>query len=99
LADISIFTNEDPRYEDARSIIDQIGDGAIVAGGIENETVYRIVDRAEAIAFAVSLARDEDTILLAGKGHERSIIIGGEKTPWNEADVARSVIRQLRTQV
>lgn len=97
LADISIFTNEDPRFEDARSIVDQIGDGAIAEGGIEGETVFRIVDRAEAIAFAVSLARDEDTILLAGKGHERSIIIGSEKMPWNEAEVARAAIRQLRT--
>lgn len=99
LADVSIFTNEDPRYEDARAIIDQIGDGAIAAGGIENETVHRIVDRAEAIAFAVGLAGAEDTILLAGKGHERSIIIGGEKTPWNEAEIARAAICQLRTQV
>jgi UDP-N-acetylmuramoyl-L-alanyl-D-glutamate--2,6-diaminopimelate ligase len=96
LADTSIFTNEDPRYEDARSIVDQIADGAIAAGGIENETVYRIVDRADAIAFAVGLAREEDTILLAGKGHERSIIIGGEKMPWNEAEVARTAIRQSR---
>jgi UDP-N-acetylmuramoyl-L-alanyl-D-glutamate--2,6-diaminopimelate ligase len=99
LADISIFTNEDPRYEDARSIIDHIADGALAAGGIENETVYRIVNRAEAIAFAVGLARAEDTILLAGKGHERSIIIGGEKMPWNEAEVARAAIRQSRAHV
>lgn len=99
LADISIFTNEDPRYEDAWSIIDQIGDGAIAAGGIEDENFFRIVDRAEAIAFAVNLAQPEDTILLAGKGHERSIIIGGEKTPWNEEDVARAAIRRLRMQV
>jgi UDP-N-acetylmuramoyl-L-alanyl-D-glutamate--2,6-diaminopimelate ligase len=96
LADISIFTNEDPRYEDARTIIDQIGEGAIAAGGIEGETVFRIVERAEAVAFAIGLARDDDTVLLAGKGHERSIIIGGEKMPWNEAEVARNAIRNLR---
>lgn len=97
LADISIFTNEDPRYEDAMSIIDQIADGAIAAGGIEHQTVYRVEDRFEAIELAVRLAGDQDTILLAGKGHERSIIIGGEKKPWNEAEAARAAIRQLRT--
>ncbi|CAN5483890.1 UDP-N-acetylmuramoyl-L-alanyl-D-glutamate--2,6-diaminopimelate ligase [soil metagenome] len=99
LADISIFTNEDPRFEDPVAIIDQICEGAIGAGGIESETVYRVEDRAEAIELAVRLAGDEDTILLAGKGHERSIIIGGEKNPWNEAEAARSAIRRLRAQV
>lgn len=99
LADISIFTNEDPRFEDPMAIINQIGDGAIAAGGIESETVYRVENRAEAIDLAIQLAGDEDTILLAGKGHERSIIIGGEKKPWNEAEAARSAIRRLRTQL
>jgi UDP-N-acetylmuramoyl-L-alanyl-D-glutamate--2,6-diaminopimelate ligase len=99
LADISIFTNEDPRFEDPMAIINQIGDGAIAVGGVDSETVYRVEDRTEAIDLAVRLAGDEDTILLAGKGHERSIIIGGEKQPWNEAEAARSAIRRLRTHV
>jgi UDP-N-acetylmuramoyl-L-alanyl-D-glutamate--2,6-diaminopimelate ligase len=99
LADISIFTNEDPRFENPMEIINHIANGAIAAGGIESETVFRIEDRAEAIDLAVRLAGDEDTILLAGKGHERSIIIGGEKIVWNEAEAARSAIRRSRTQV
>ncbi|MGH2547765.1 MAG: Mur ligase family protein, partial [Thermomicrobiales bacterium] len=99
LADISIFTNEDPRFEDPLAIINQIADGAMAVGGIEAETVYRVEDRAEAIELAMRLAGDGDTILLAGKGHERSIIIGDEKKPWNEAEAARSAIRRLRMHV
>jgi UDP-N-acetylmuramoyl-L-alanyl-D-glutamate--2,6-diaminopimelate ligase len=94
LADISIFTNEDPRYEDARAIIDEIAEGARAAGGRDGETLFTIEDRTEAIEHAVALAETGDTVLLAGKGHERSIIINGQKTPWDEADVARSAIRK-----
>ncbi len=96
LADIAIFTNEDPRFEAPAAIIDQIAEGGLKGGGREGETMFRIEDRAEAIAHAVRLAQAEDTILLAGKGHERSIIIGGEKLPWNEAEVARDAIRRTR---
>lgn len=92
-ADISIFTNEDPRYEDGRAIIEQIAEGARAAGGRDGETVFAIQDRAEAIDRAVSLAESGDTVLLAGKGHERSMIINGQKYPWDEAEAARTAIR------
>jgi UDP-N-acetylmuramoyl-L-alanyl-D-glutamate--2,6-diaminopimelate ligase len=93
-ADISIFTNEDPRNEDPGQIIDAIALGAIQHGGIERETVHRIVDRREAIAHAFALANPGDMVLLAGKGHEQSIIIGYDHTPWDEATVARDLIRE-----
>ena len=93
LADISIFTNEDPRFEDAGAIIGEIAAGARNAGGRPGETFYEVEDRAEAIALAVSLADAGDTILLAGKGHERSIILNGKKLPWDEAAVARRAIQ------
>jgi UDP-N-acetylmuramoyl-L-alanyl-D-glutamate--2,6-diaminopimelate ligase len=94
LADIAIFTNEDPRYEDAHAIIEEIAEGARAAGGMDGKTFFTIEDRAEAIERAVSLAEPGDTVLLAGKGHERSIILNGEKLPWDEADAARSAIRK-----
>lgn len=95
LADISIFTNEDPRNEDAEHIIADIAIGALAQGGIPGETVFSITDRRVAIEHAVSLARPGDTLLLAGKGHERSIIIGQEHIPWDEAAVAREAIQAL----
>lgn len=92
LADISVFTNEDPRNEDPERILSDIAAGAIAAGGIEGETYWRIVDRHEAIATAFDLARPGDCVLLAGKGHERSIIVGYEHRPWDEPQVARALL-------
>jgi UDP-N-acetylmuramoyl-L-alanyl-D-glutamate--2,6-diaminopimelate ligase len=89
LADIAIITNEDPRFEDAEAIIQEIAEGAYEAGGVEGATVLCIVERRNAISRALEIARDGDTILLAGKGHERSIIWNGVKHPWDEASVAR----------
>ena len=95
LADIAIITNEDPRYEDAEAIIHEIADGAIAAGAMEGETLHRVIERRDAIALAMALADADDTILLAGKGHERSIIWDGIKHPWDEATVAREELARL----
>jgi UDP-N-acetylmuramoyl-L-alanyl-D-glutamate--2,6-diaminopimelate ligase len=95
LADISIITNEDPRYEDAESIIEEIALGAYAAGGVEGDSVYSVIERREAIRTAFALALPGDTVLLAGKGHERSIIWSGIKHPWDEASVAREELAVL----
>jgi UDP-N-acetylmuramoyl-L-alanyl-D-glutamate--2,6-diaminopimelate ligase len=94
LADVSIFTNEDPRNEDPERILQDIAQGAIEAGGVEGENVHCIADREEAIACAFSLAAPGDCVLLAGKGHESSIIVGYDHRPWNEEAVARRLLRE-----
>ena len=94
LADIVIVTNEDPRYEDAASIVDEIAAGAELAGAVPDGNLFRIVERRDAIALAFDMAQPQDTILLAGKGHERSIIWNGVKVPWNEEGVARELLRE-----
>ena len=71
-----IVTDEDPRLEDPRAINEQIADGARAAGARDGEDLFVIDDRTAAIAHAVWLARPGDVILLAGKGHEGSIIYG-----------------------
>jgi UDP-N-acetylmuramoyl-L-alanyl-D-glutamate--2,6-diaminopimelate ligase len=91
-ADLVIVTDEDPRLEDPRTINEQIADGARAAGARDGETLWVVDDRREAIAHAVSLARDGDVILLAGKGHEASIFYGTEKRPWDDRRVAREVL-------
>lgn len=93
-ADISIFTNEDPRNEDPEYIIEEMAAGALGHGAIEGETFHRIVDRREAIAKAFALAHAGDMVLLAGKGHEQSIIVGYDHTPWDEASVARELLAE-----
>ncbi len=95
LADLSLFTTEDPRFEDAESIIDDIAAGARRLGKTEGEDFVCVVDRQEAIDFAIAQAREGDAVLLAGKGHERSIIWGHEKRPWDEAAAAKSALSKL----
>ena len=92
LADLVIVTDEDPRLEDPGAINEQIADGARQAGGRDGETLWVIDDRREAIAHAIGLAREGDVVLLAGKGHERSIFYGTEKRPWDDAAAAREAL-------
>lgn len=93
LADVSVITDEDPRREDRHRILEQIAAGATGAGGVRSESVVVVPDRAEAIAFAIGHARPGDTVLCAGKGHERSLIEGTHARPWNERQTAETAIR------
>jgi UDP-N-acetylmuramoyl-L-alanyl-D-glutamate--2,6-diaminopimelate ligase len=94
-ADFAVITDEDPREEDAASILAEIAAGADAAGAREGEQYVCIVGRREAIVRALSMARAGDTVLLAGKGHEQSIVIGREKLPWDDRQVARDVLTEL----
>jgi len=94
-ADISIVTAEDPRGEDVNKIIDQIAAGAISAGGIPNRTFWKIADRAEAINTAIqTLASNGDTVILFGKGHEKSMNIAGKEYPWSDEAIVRNALRK-----
>jgi UDP-N-acetylmuramoyl-L-alanyl-D-glutamate--2,6-diaminopimelate ligase len=95
LSDYAVFTNEDPREEDAMTILSEIAAGAEEVGWTEGEQYARIEDRRQGIAHAVRKAEAGDTVLLAGKGHERSILIGRGKQPWDERAVAEAAIRGL----
>ena len=88
LADLVIITDEDPRLEDPRAINQQIADGARGAGAADGTSLWVIDDRREAIGHAIGLAGEGDVILLAGKGHEQSIIYGTEKRPWDDRTAA-----------
>lgn len=94
LADYAFLTSEDPRHEDADAIIDQIAAGAVAVGGKEGVAFSRVTERREAIRQAFAMAKAGDCVLLAGKGHERSIIWGREKRPWDEAGVARHLLAE-----
>jgi UDP-N-acetylmuramoyl-L-alanyl-D-glutamate--2,6-diaminopimelate ligase len=93
LADVVVVADEDPRLEDPRAINEQIADGARAAGARDGESLFVIDDRAAAIDHAVSLARAGDVLLLAGKGHEQSMIYGTESRPWDEKEQARRALR------
>lgn len=95
-ADLTIVTSEDPRNEDPNAIIDEIAGGALGEGAVDGESLYRITDRREAIAIAFRIAQPGDCVLLAGKGHETSMIWGFEHRPWDEIAVAREELRSTR---
>jgi UDP-N-acetylmuramoyl-L-alanyl-D-glutamate--2,6-diaminopimelate ligase len=93
-ADFSIFTDEDPRSEPSLAIIDEIAAGAVAAGAREGSEFERIPDRRAAIQRAIELAREGDVVLLAGKGHERSILVAGGPVTWDEEAAARAALRR-----
>ncbi len=94
-ADFFVITQEDPRLEDPATILAEIEAGATAAGKTRGTHYAVIDDRREAVREALRQAQPGDTVLLAGKGHEGSIIVGEEKRPWNEAEVARDALREL----
>ena len=91
LADLAIFTNEDPRHEVPMDILRDIAAGAV---GNEGKNYRLIEDRREAIDHALATARPGDLVVLAGKGHEDSIVVGDDEVPWNEEAVARELLRE-----
>lgn len=93
LADFSVFTSEDPRFEDPDQIIDEIAAGAVEVGATEGRKFIRVEDRRAAIRAAIERAMPGDAVVLAGKGHERCIIYGNERRPWDESQEAESALR------
>jgi UDP-N-acetylmuramoyl-L-alanyl-D-glutamate--2,6-diaminopimelate ligase len=99
LADISVFTAEDPRTESLDDILDMMARAAVRKGGEEGRTFYREPDRGAAIAFACSLAQPGDLVIACGKGHEQSMAFGTTEYPWDDRDAMRAALRgsPLRT--
>lgn len=95
LADRSILTNEDPHEEEPGAILAAIAAALRVGGRREGRDFLSIEDRRTAIRAAFEQARPGDLVLLAGKGHEQSIVVGRAKTPWDEAGVARQELAAL----
>jgi UDP-N-acetylmuramoyl-L-alanyl-D-glutamate--2,6-diaminopimelate ligase len=96
LAHVCVLTAEDPRTESLDAILAEMARGAERAGAVEGQSYYRVPDRAEAIQFAVDLARPGDLVIALGKGHERSMCYGTEERPWSEHEVLRAALRRRR---
>ena len=94
LSDIVVMTSDNPRGEEPARIIDEIKRG--VPSDRDAASLFAIVDRREAIQFAIRKAQPGDLILLAGKGHEKSQVIGGRELPFDEAEIAREALERRR---
>ncbi|WP_126426001.1 UDP-N-acetylmuramoyl-L-alanyl-D-glutamate--2,6-diaminopimelate ligase [Brevibacillus marinus] len=91
-ADLSVFTSDNPRSEDPHAIIAEMTAG--LADTPDSRYLVQ-VDRREAIRCAIRQAREDDVILIAGKGHETYQTIHGVNYPFDDREVAREAIRQL----
>jgi UDP-N-acetylmuramoyl-L-alanyl-D-glutamate--2,6-diaminopimelate ligase len=90
-----VVTDEDPRGEDPETILNEIAAGAEAAGLRRDRDLLCIADRAAAIAAAFELARPADIVVLAGKGHERTILYEGGARHWDERKAALAALAAL----
>ncbi|MDA9106577.1 UDP-N-acetylmuramoyl-L-alanyl-D-glutamate--2,6-diaminopimelate ligase [Flavobacteriaceae bacterium] len=90
LSDTVIFTSDNPRFEDPESIIVQMETGVD-----ENDMskVLKIIDRRKAIEFACQIAKENDVILVAGKGHEKYQVKGNVKEAFDDKE---TLIKSLK---
>ncbi|MDQ3707646.1 MAG: UDP-N-acetylmuramoyl-L-alanyl-D-glutamate--2,6-diaminopimelate ligase [Chloroflexota bacterium] len=92
LADVTVITAEDPRTERVEEISAEIANAMREEGRVEGVDFFQVYDRAEAIDFAVQLARRGDIVLTCGKAHESSMCYGTEETPWDEFAAVRAAL-------
>ena len=90
LADFTIITSDNPRFEEPQAIIDDIKTGMAKTNG----KYIEICDRKEAIAYAIDHGEEGDIIVLAGKGHEDYQEIKGVKYPMDERDLIADILKE-----
>jgi UDP-N-acetylmuramoyl-L-alanyl-D-glutamate--2,6-diaminopimelate ligase len=99
-ADRAVATSDNPRGEDPERILDDLAAGLRAMRGVEPAALdaaasgwTRIADRREAIARAVDIAKPEDIVVIAGKGHEDYQIVGRERLPFSDTEQALRALR------
>ncbi len=88
-ADMIVVTDDDSYTEDRMTIINNVCEGIKRK---ESEGLWKIRDRREAIRLALTMAREGDTVIIAGKGCEPIQIIDGKKIEWDDRKVAREIL-------
>jgi UDP-N-acetylmuramoyl-L-alanyl-D-glutamate--2,6-diaminopimelate ligase len=89
IADFTIVTSDNPRFEDPEAIIKDI------TAGMEKDNHMVITDRREAIKYAIHNALKDDVILLAGKGHEDYQEIKGVHYPFDEKVIVKEILDSM----
>ena len=92
LSDVAIITSDNPRTEDPEAIIRDITPGADEAG----KAYEVVVDRISAIRRAMTIAKRDDIIVLAGKGHETYQEIMGVKHHMDEREIVAQILEEMR---
>ncbi|MHB8894876.1 MAG: UDP-N-acetylmuramoyl-L-alanyl-D-glutamate--2,6-diaminopimelate ligase [Candidatus Geothermincolia bacterium] len=94
MADLCIITSDNPRSEDPASVIDMVLEG--VRGEFSADRYAVEVDRRAAICRAVEEANDGDLVVVAGKGHESGQIFADRVIPFDDRQVLRECLREVR---
>lgn len=96
-ADLIIVTTDDPYDEDPSVIIENILSGILKnPKRILNENVFNIVERREAIKKALSLAKENDLVLIAGKGGEVWMNVAkSKKIPWDDREIVKEELKKV----
>ncbi len=92
-ADLIVLTSDNPRTEDPKRILLDIEVGVQKMGKEKGNDYFVIENREEAIQFALSKAKANDIVIIAGKGHEPYQIIGTQKFPFDDREVARKFLK------
>lgn len=88
-SDVAIVTSDNPKDQDPNSIIKEIVDSIKEHNG----NYVSLVDRKEAIKYAIEISRKDDVIFVAGKGHETSQKIGKIEVPFNESEIITEIMK------
>ena len=94
LADLTIITSDNPRFEKPEDIIADIRTGIEKTAG----DYVEVINRKEAIAYAIHHAQPGDIIVLAGKGHEDYQEIEGKKYPMDERVLIREILEESESE-
>ena len=98
IADMVVATEEDDRDIDGNMILEQIAEGAESQGKTRAKDLFLILDRTEAINFAVDQAQPDDTVVFLGKGHEKTIERANGENPWDESATVRAALQRKTAQ-
>ncbi|SQA97455.1 UDP-N-acetylmuramoyl-L-alanyl-D-glutamate--2,6-diaminopimelate ligase [Cedecea neteri] len=86
-ADVVVVTDDNPRTEEPKSIVDDILTGMLDAG-----RAHVVLGRAEAVTNAIMQAKENDVVLLAGKGHEDYQIVGNRRLDYSDRVTAARLL-------
>ncbi len=95
-ADFVVISNVDPYEDDPKEICENIATAAEKFGKVRRQNLFVVEDRREGIKKALSLAGDNDVVLITGKGSEQSIIIDSKRYPWDDRKVVREELNKIK---